>query len=494
MRGGDPSAAGEPEEENGLASGPDLRIDRTLRYSIFDGIGYSVMVGAGETYFIPYAIFLGAPNLILGLLVAFPIFLGSLSQVLSEKLLRAVGSRKRLIAGSVLLQALTFGPMLLCRLVPGGESLLLLVSVCAYYIGGLILGPSWSSLMGDLVEEDRRGEYFGRRNRYLQITIFFSLLLAGLVLHWAKQRGLEYQGYAAVFALAAAARLVSFVFLALHWDPPIASPPHGRTFSMVRDTLKDRDHRRLVLYLSLMNFGVYLSAPFFSTYMLRPPSEHGIQWSYLTYTVITGIAMVFKFLFLPLWGRASDRFGARKCLTLSAWIVCVLPLFWLTPSDRTAFHLGVICFVQALGGFAWAGHELCSFNFLLDAASAPDRPRLVASMNIVNGLMIFLGSSMGALVVSLLASGGGAFFHPFLGVFLLSAVVRGAVCWRLLPGLREVRQVESISYRSLLFRVTGVRTNVGPVIRFFLLPGKRNGHAHRRPAGSALTRTEAEKN
>jgi len=432
-------------------------------------MGYSIMVGAGETYFIPYGISLGASNVVLGLLVAFPIFLGSLSQLLSEKLLKALGSRKRLIAWAILLQACTFLPLMLVRWLPGWQSPLLLLTVCAYWIFGLVPGPSWSSLMGDLVEERQRGAYFGTRNRFSQISILAGLVAAGLILYVSARQGNEQAGYLAIFSLAAAARLGSLCFLLLHHEPPMASPPHGRTFSMVRETLRDRDHRLLILYLSLMNFGVYLSAPFFSTYMLRPPAQSGLGWSYARYTAVTGIVLFFKFVFLPLWGRAADRFGARKCLTLSAWVVCLLPLIWLMPPHHPALHLAAICLVQTLSGFAWAGHELCSFNFLLDSADPADRPRLVASMNIVNGLMIFLGSSLGALVVWALAGR----IHPFMGVFFLSSLVRFTNCFSLLPLLREVRQVEAISYRSLFFRVSGVRAGLGPGVRFFLLPGTR---------------------
>jgi len=454
----------------------DPRAQRTLRYSILDGIGYSIMVGAGETYFIPYGIFLGASNAVIGLLVAFPICIGSLSQFISERLRLLLGSRKRLILLSVTLQVLTLVPMACINWLSseaGTQSLLLLASVCAYFTFGLVLGPSWSSLMGDLVAENQRGQYFGTRNRAIQLANFLSFLTAGLILYFFKRAGMETEGFIAIFCLAVAARLLSLLFLFLHWDPPTASVPHGRTISMVIETLRGRDHRPLILYLSMINFCAHLSAAFFSTYMLRPPEQHGLQWSYGTYTAILAITMLFKFFFLTLWGRASDRFGARKCLTLAGWIVASLPLFWLFPRGNETTYLLVICFVQALGGFAWAGHELCSFNILLDAAEAPDRPRLVAAMNIVNGLAIFIGSSIGAAVVSALNGPLAGSINPFLGVFLLSSILRVGVCFALLPGVREIRQVEAISYRSLLFRVTGFRGNAGPVLRFFLLPGKR---------------------
>ncbi len=450
-----------------MVSDPEERARKTLAYSILDGIGYSVMVGAGETYFIPYAIFLGGSNLVLGLFVALPILVGSLSQIFSERLLLLLGTRKRLICAAVALQILTFIPMVgVHQLSSANRSEILLAIVCVYWACGLVLGPSWSSLMGDLVPEASRGGYFGRRNRYLQITTFIALLAAGLILYAFKHGGLEFHGFAAILALSAAARGVSLIFLLLHWDPPMESPPTRRTLSAVAETLRNPQQRVLILYLTLMNFGVYLAAPFFSAYMLRAPAEHGLEWSYVTYTLVNGIAVFFKFVFLPLWGAASDRFGSRKCLVLAAWLICALPVMWAFPRTDMGLYFAVICVTQTWGGLAWAGHELCSFNFLLDSAHAADRPRLVASMNIVNGLMVFLGSMTGAVVVSLAP----ASVNPFLLVFFISGLCRFGVCGALVSRLKEVRVVEKISYRSLFFRVSSVRSTMGPVIRFFVLP------------------------
>lgn len=446
----------------------EARRERTLRLAILEGVAYSVMVGMAETYFVPYALFLGGSNLLLGLFVALPIFTGSMSQLFSEALLRFLGTRKRVIAAGILLQALTFAPMVL---VPAAgaplRAELLLAIVCAYWAFGLIVGPSWSSLLGDLVPETERGAYFGRRNRSMQITTFASMVAGGLILYFAKSRGYELGGFAVIFGAAACARLVSLALLCLHHEPPIESPPAGRTLRGVAAVFANADQRSLILYLTWMNFAVYLAAPFFAAYMLRPVEEQGLAWSYVTYTLINGIAVFFKFVFLPLWGKSADTFGSRKCLVLSAWLLSSLPLFWLFPAGNN-LQLAMIILAQVWGGFAWAGHELCSFNFLLDSAEPAERPRLVASMNIVNGCMVFLGSTAGALAVSL-APGS---IHPFLLVFFLSSAIRFAVCARFARRLREVRVVERISYRSLFFRVSSVRASAGPVLRFFVLPAR----------------------
>jgi MFS family permease len=323
--------------------------------------------------------------------------------------------------------------------------------------------------MGDLVPEAQRGAYFGRRSRYLQVATFAGLIIGGLLLWRFKHLGFEYGGFVAAFSLAAIARAISLGFLLVHWEPPVSSPPTLRTLTAVFATLRHPDQRALIFYLALMSFGVYLAAPFFSAYMLRRPDQHGLEWSYVTFTLVNGITVFFKFVFLPLWGAASDRFGSRKCLVLAGWLVSFLPLVWLVPHGNQTLYFAAICLVQTWGGLAWGGHELCSFNFLLDSARAEDRPGLVASMNIVNGLMAFLGSMTGALVVSLAP----AYWNPFLVVFFCSGLARFTVCAALLPRLHEVRVVERISYRDLFFRVSSVRATMGPVIRFFVLPTRR---------------------
>jgi MFS family permease len=446
-------------------SPPSIR--RTLTLSIFDGVFYSAMVGAGETYFGPYAIALGASNLVLGLLVAFPQLVGSLSQLVSERLLVHFGSRRRLVVGAVGLQALSFLPMIAAGQTSSpARGALFLGLVCTYWAFQLVAGPAWNSLMGDLVPEAERGAYFARRSRFLQLATVFTMVGAGAALTAFRERGATLAGFALVFATAMAARLVSMGFLWHHHEPPMAVSPTLGTWTSLTEVLKNPAQRRLIRYLATMSFAVYLSAPFFAVYMLRHVDRHGLAWSYSTFTAVTAVVMVAKFLFLPLWGHAADRFGSRKCLTLSAWLIVALPLPWLFPATHPLLHLAVIVVAQVWSGLAWAGHELCSFNFLLESAPPADRARLTSAMNAFNGVMIFVGATLGAVLVEVVPSR----WNPFFVVFVASSALRLGTSLVLLPRLKEVRVVEHISYRELFFRVVAVRPQLGPMLRFFALP------------------------
>lgn len=447
------------------------QVRRTLTLSILDGVFYSVMVGVGETYFSPYALALGASNLVLGLLLAFPLLAGSVMQLFAESLIAKLGSRRRVIGLAAGLQALCFAPMVALGFTElPARAVWFLVVVCLYWAFQLTAGPAWNSLMGDLVPEAARGAYFAKRSRFVQLATFTSMLIAGLGLTAFRERGLTMEGFALAFGMAALARLVSMALLLRHHEPAMTAPKKRQLWTLVTDALKHPTQRHLVRYVTSMNFAVYVSAAYFAAYMLRKESNHGLAWSYATFTIVTATAAASKFLFLPLWGRAGDRFGSRKSLTLSAWLVVLLPLPWLLPTDNVTLHFTAQLLAQVWSGLAWGGHELMSFNFLLDSTPPDERARLTTAMNVVNGVMVFLGSAVGAVLVAVVPPT----WNPFFVVFVVSSALRLVVCVTLLPRLKEVRVVEHISYSELFFRVVAVRPQLGPMLRFFSLP-KRGG-------------------
>src|SRR3989339_2065867 len=81
-------------------------IRKSLRYSILDGTFYSLMVGFGESFFSAFAVFLKANNMQLGLLGSLPQALGSLSQLVSNRLIWLFNSRKKFVCTSALLEGL----------------------------------------------------------------------------------------------------------------------------------------------------------------------------------------------------------------------------------------------------------------------------------------------------------------------------------------------------------------------------------------------------
>jgi len=435
------------------------KIKKSLRYSILDGTFFSMMVGFGESFFQAFGVFLKANNIQLGLLVSLPQAAGSLSQLLSNKLIKIFNSRKRFVCIFALLEALMYIPIALVFFLGTLRVFHLIFFICLYWVFGLIINPAWNSWMGDLVNEKERGLYFGRRYKIAGFASFVSLLIGGYILHHFTDSVInQYIGFVCIFALAFICRIVSIIFLSKQYEPQYKIV-EGAHFSFIEFLKKARfrNYGLLVLYLTSMNFAVYLAAPFFTAYML-----YDLQLSYMSFTIVTATALIVKYLLMPIWGKASDRYGTRKVLSLAGLIMPLVPLLWLFSKK-----LWYLIIIQMYSGFVWAAFEIASFNMIFDTTSAQKRATCVAYYNVLNGVLILFGSLVGALIVRY----NQVFWSKYLLVFLLSFVFRYIVSFIFVPKLKEVREVEHIPYHRLLLHIITNMTTKG--LEYDIIPLRR---------------------
>lgn len=439
-------------------------VSRSLRHSVRDGVAYSVMAGAGETYFAAFALFLKATTAQVGLLSTLPPLLGSLAQLVSAWLGQTIKRRRTIILAGTSLQAVSWLPLLLLPMMfPEQGVTILIVCVTVYYALGNLVSPQWSSLMGDLVHEQQRGRYFARRNRLMSVTNFIALVGAGIVLHYFQSWDRTAYGYAVIFFVAITARLVSVYFLARMVDPPghvaVLELPRGRDWWR---RVRRSNFLRFAAFFALMNLAVGIASPYFAVYMLRD-----LQLSYMDFMAITATSVLAQFLTLAGWGRISDAFGNRLILRLTGCVVPLLPVAWVV-SENFWYLIGV----QIVAGFFWAGFSLSAGNFLYDLVPAGKRVTYLAIHNVLAAVGVFLGASLGALLAAFIepavAADGGIFGwdHALYYVFLLSTLARIAVVAVFLPRIREVRATRRLTAGGLILRATRSPALAGLVFEF----------------------------
>lgn len=428
----------------------DPIVERSLQHSLSDARAFSVMVGSGETYFSAFAVFLKANTAQIGVLASLPPLIGSFAQLFSAWLGRRIHSRRRIILLGAYLQVASWLPLALLPLLFPQHAVALLIGSVIFYQGAAnLIVPQWSSLMGDLVPERKRGRFFARRTRIASIATFTALVCAGLVLDQYARHGVARWGFLTLFAVAATARLISAHHLARMVDPP------GKTATMeavpdraLWSRLRHSKFARFSLFFALMQLSVSIASPFFIVYMLRD-----LHYSYLEFTANTATSVLLQFLTLNTWGRLSDAFGNRLLLVITGSFIPILPSLWLMSTDFW-YLIGV----QAFGGLMWAGFSLSAGNFLYDLIPAPKRVTYMAMHNVVANCGIFVGAVLGGWLGALLPRTftiAGHVLQPtsaLCWLFLLSTLVRIAVALLFLPHLKEVRSVRSMSFRRLVFR------------------------------------------
>lgn len=417
------------------------KVSKSLKYSIIDGAFYSAMLGFGESFFSAFAVLLKATNTELGLLSSFPIFIGSLFELYSLKLLKIFKSRKLLVMTGVFLQALTYMLIIYSYFLDQYRVQFLILFSSLYFTFGLIIHPIWSSWISDLVHKNERGHFFGLRNEISGIVSFIAFVMGGLILQqFSFSEDTKYYGFIIIFVLAMLSRLTSLIFLYFKYEPKytIRDDPNNTFISFIKNS-NNNNFGLLVMYLSSINFAVYLAAPFFTVYMLKD-----LSFSYLQYTIVMSTSIIVKYLAMPIWGKFSDSYGTRKILSLAGFLMPLTPLLWIFSSN---FYYLIL--IQIFSGTFWAAYELSAFNFLFDASAPKQRVSLIAYNNVVSGFAILFGSLFGAFIVNY----NFMFSSDYLFVFFVSGVIRYSASFYYIPRLKEVRRVENVSYQRLFLNL-----------------------------------------
>jgi len=108
-----------------------------------------------------------------------------------------------------------------------------------------------------------------------------------------------------------------------------------------------------------------------------------------------------------------------------------IPLLWIV--SHSVFYLVL---VQLLSGACWAGFDLCSGNFIYEAAPAGKRLKYIAYYKALSTLFMALGALTGAYLLGVVRPILG---YNILALFVLSGVLRLAVTMVMFPKLKEVR-------------------------------------------------------
>ena len=407
----------------------DSQIKRSLRYSIYDGTAWAAMVGLTQDYVPAFALALRATVGEVALLSSIPNLVSAIAQLGTPKLVYNLGSRKRLVLIVVFLQATLWAPVLLIpHLVPDHRVWWLITLFTLSTLCGNLANPAWGSWISQLVPQDFRGRYFGFRTQILVLTTLSFTILGGVALKFFSAN--IFLGFALLFGGAMAARFSSWHFMRKTYEPPLPNKQVKFKLSHFLKEPRFANLRKYMVFAAAINFTVNLAAPFFAVYMLRE-----LGFNYVTYMVVNGCATLGNFLSLSFWGNHADRAGNRRVLMLTSLLIPLVPLLW-----AINHNLYFLVPVQLLSGFAWAGFNLASANFLYDATAAEERVACISCFNVANGLALSLGAFIGGYLATHLPPWHNS---SILTLFVLSGLLRALVAVVMLR-FKEVRHIKEI--------------------------------------------------
>ena len=420
------------------------------RLSIKEGIFAAAKGSVGDYYISPFAIAINVSSSAVALLSSIAGLLGPLTQIWGSRLIEKY-SRKKIVLKAVFFESLMWLPLALIAflyfkgiLVPF-LPFLLMFSFAIYIIIGNTAGPAWFSWMGDLVDKEYRGRWFSKRNL---ITGFISItlaLLASFFLTYFTNKDWTMFGFMILFSLAFIFRIISWRVFKKQYEPKIKLKK-GYYFSFWSFLKKapQTNFGKFSIFRAVFAFACSISSPLIVVYLLRK-----LEFTYTTYMIIILSSSVFALLVLGMWGKFADKYGNYKVMGITSILIPIIPILWvISPSP-----IYLVLVPAIISGVSWAGFNLASGNFIYDNVVAEKRGLVVSYYNMLNGIGIFLGAGIGALLIKFLTID---FIEPILFIFFLGGIARMIVVFIWIPKIKEIRKTEKLdgkkALKSIIFK------------------------------------------
>lgn len=289
-------------------------------------------------------------------------------------------------------------------------------------------GLVWVNMIGDVVPEEIRGQYFGRRNAICGLVV----TLAGLAAGWYLDRVPAPGSFQMVILVGLLFAMVGIHLYFQHYVPPVTTVRLSLGDTL-RVPLRDANFRRFLLFAVYWSAAVMLASPFVIPYFLNH-----LRMSFTQVAVWAAIASLCGLVMGPWWGRLADRVGHKTVLIITTFVAGSFhPLCWMLATPNFLVFIWLSGLMDAL---SWGGINTAMFN--LSLASAPPRHRMayIAVLGMATGLSGCLAGLLSGPLLELLLRWSWSFegytWTGYHSLFLIAGLLR-TQAWRLLRPVHE---------------------------------------------------------
>lgn len=429
------------ENSKHLSESPEKK---NMKSSIGEGI-FSIASGnMTQNYIVPFALAMGASNYYISIIVMLQNLGSTLAQIPGARMVGLM-SRKAIWLSTHTITRFMWMTIPLLLFLPGDHIATFALMIFAIFFLNGLRNPAWSSLMADIIPQNQRGEFFGKRNMITGIAGLVAILISGLIL--------SLFGFAALFPIAGLVGLAAIPFFLRISEPGIRKRfIYRHSFKInPKDLLfAIRFHPEFfnfTFYMIMVSFAIAIASPFYTIKMLK-----AMDIGYIWYAAIITIEAIFVIISQPYWGRFCTKYGDKTILIVTGIMLCFIPFWWIFASN-----IWMLLLVNIYDGFIYGGFTLVTFNFLLDTVPVEKKESYIANHTFLLGIGTILGTLFGGLLAALLETS--PLGYAISIIFLVSFCVR-ACSMIMLFKLRKVtvdnnkERLNSIMVKSLIIQPT----------------------------------------
>lgn len=370
-----------------------MKFNENEKLSIYNGLASTVSTNMVNAYIPLFAIgVLGATNQQIGLIVSLPSIIGMIALIPGAIWLNRVQSKKKFAVLSTLFTRLLFSLILFVPLLGSQYASWALVGLIALLnFPGALSGLSWQSLIGDLVPEKRRGEFFSSRNRFNTIAAMAVTFATGIFLQrFNKGSAFPYQ---ILFLAAFIFAIIEIYFLAKHREP---AKIQGNTLNNSKpkklslNVYKHKPFLAFAVSALLFSFAAQMAWSLFSIYQIKEANATALWLS--LFSVTNQLAQIVS---IKWWAKAADRRGNSFVLFIAAAGMATAPALTVLSTDLTYLTL-----INLWIGLFVSGTNLLLFNQLLKASPETNRTNYIANYTFLLSIVGFIAPQAGVFLLN----------------------------------------------------------------------------------------------
>lgn len=276
--------------------------------------------------------------------IAFLVGLSSLagaSQLVSIYLTRRIRNKRLFMVAIGQLEITAASSVIFARLLPEHWRFAAVAAllVLAYLIGHTV-NPHFSSWLSNVVPEEVRATYIGRRMFIITVTSMVWLAVASQAVDWLPKP----TGFMVVFAVGWLAGLMGYWLLLVTPFPKLEASQSASFGRTLLEPLRNRDFSLLALFLCMWAVATSLTGALYGVYMIK---YLGLTYSRIAvYSNLTMALMIVGYLSS---GALTQRYGSKPLTRILIIPGLAVPFLWaVMDKGNCVLLLPIACILNGL--------------------------------------------------------------------------------------------------------------------------------------------------
>jgi len=299
---------------------------------------------------------------------------------------------------------------------------ILMACVCVASASVLLINPIYNEWLAEMIPENSRGWFFGRRNAILNAVGAVVGICAGLALDRFTKTGNEAIGLSVLFGTGSLFAAISYGFFLSMRDLKRLEPLQQnlkQSLIAIQAPFADLNFRRVLTFLGIFFVGQAFSGGFFTAYALESLKLTFTELQFLG--VMQAIWIVVSSSF---WGFVADKYGNKPTLIIGGIGIASNLIPWLaTMPGSEVRNMAILIPGHLIMGFFWGAVGVSQFNLLLATAKPEDRANYIGAGMALQSLFAGVAPLLGTALMSSLR----AEFNPLVaykGLFAATMLLR----------------------------------------------------------------------